>query len=201
MLQLKINIAIFASGSGTNAENLVHYFRNRTTAGISLIVCNKPDAFVLERAAKLGVESLVVNRTDWNSPEKLIYELQKRKIDLIVLAGFLWLIPAELIDAFPRRIINIHPALLPKYGGKGMYGDRVHESVKEKRDTETGITIHYIDNKYDTGDIIFQKSVSIDPVAESGSTIAAKVHELEYKWYPQIIAQVAEMIQKNKSAL
>ncbi len=189
---MKINIAIFASGSGTNAENLVKYFRNHQIATISLIVCNKPDAFVLERAANLGVESLMVNRTDWNTPEKLIYELHKRNIDLIVLAGFLWLIPIQLIEAFPRRIINIHPALLPKYGGKGMYGEKVHESVKVNRETETGITIHYVDNKYDTGDIIFQESVKINPYLVSASFIAEKVHELEYRWYPIIVEQVVK---------
>jgi len=194
---LKINIAVFASGSGTNAENLVLYFRTNPLAEVSLIVCNKPDAFVLTRAENLGVESLLINRTDWEHPENLVQELLKRKIDLIVLAGFLWLVPSELIEAFPRRIINIHPALLPKYGGKGMYGDKVHESVKKNSETETGITIHYVDNKYDTGDIIFQESVKINPILESADEIAHKVHELEYKWYPEIVARVAGEIQKK----
>jgi len=194
---LKINIAVFASGSGTNAENLVLYFRTNPLAEVSLIVCNKPDAFVLTRAENLGVESLLINRTDWEHPENLVQELLKRKIDLIVLAGFLWLIPPALIEAFPRRIINIHPALLPKYGGKGMYGDKVHESVKINSETETGITIHYVDNKYDTGDIIFQESVKINPILESADEIAHKVHELEYKWYPEIVARVAGEIQKK----
>ncbi len=194
---MKINIAVFASGSGTNAENLVLYFRTNPLAEVSLIVCNKPDAFVLTRAENLGVESLLINRTDWEHPENLVQELLKRKIDLIVLAGFLWLVPSELIEAFPRRIINIHPALLPKYGGKGMYGDKVHESVKKNSETETGITIHYVDNKYDTGDIIFQESVKINPILESADEIAHKVHELEYKWYPEIVARVAGEIQKK----
>ena len=194
---MKINIAVFASGSGTNAENLVRYFKTNPLAEVSLIVCNKPDAYVLTRAENLGVESLLVDRTNWNHPEKLVHELSKRKIDLIVLAGFLWLVPPALIEAFPRRIINIHPALLPKYGGKGMYGDKVHESVKKNSETETGITIHYVDNKYDTGDIIFQESVKISPFLESADEIAQKVHKLEYKWYPEIVARVVKEIHKK----
>jgi phosphoribosylglycinamide formyltransferase-1 len=195
---LKVNIAVFASGSGTNAENLVRYFRANPVARVQLIVSNKTDAYVLKRAENLGIESIVIDRKDWQSPEKLVNELQKRKIDLIVLAGFLWLVPAGLIDAFPGRIMNIHPALLPKYGGKGMYGEKVHEAVRKNRETETGITIHFVDKQYDTGSIVFQKSVHINPYLFSSGFIAKKVHELEYEWYPKIVEQVAEGILKEK---
>ena len=191
---MKINIAVFASGSGTNAENLVRYFSASTIATVRVIVANKPDAYVLKRAENLGIEALVINRQDWQSPESLIHELQKRKIDMIVLAGFLWLVPWQLIDAFPNRIINIHPALLPKYGGKGMYGDKVHEEVKKNRETETGITIHYVDKQYDTGSVIFQESVKIDTDLFSPANIANMVHALEYEWYPKIVERVAEKI-------
>ena len=194
---MKVKIAIFASGSGTNAENLVKYLRAESMVEVNIIVCNKPDAYVLKRADNLGVESLVVDKNNWSHPDKLVHELLKRKIDLIVLAGFLWLIPNELIEAFPGRIINIHPALLPKYGGKGMYGDKVHEAVLKNGETETGITIHYVDNKYDTGKIIFQKSVKINPLVESAADIANKVHQLEYKWYPEIVAGLAREILKK----
>jgi len=195
---VKVNIAVFASGSGTNTENLVRYFRANPVAGVRLIVSNRVDAYVLQRAKNLNVESIVIQRPDWQSPDKLVNELLKRKIDLIVLAGFLWLIPEKLVEAFPGRIINIHPALLPGYGGKGMYGDKVHESVRRNRETTTGITIHFVDNKYDTGQIIFQKSIEINPWLQSVSFIAKKVHELEYKWYPKIVEQVAKDILKSR---
>ena len=195
---MKVNIAVFASGSGTNAENLIRYFRANPVARVRLIVCNKPDAYVLQRAESLRVETLVIDRKNWQQPDKLVRELQKRRIELIVLAGFLWLVPEKLIDAFPGRIINIHPALLPKYGGKGMYGDKVHESVKRNRETETGITIHFVDKQYDTGSIISQKKVEINPWLFSAGYIAKKVHELEYEWYPKIVEQVAEGIGKEK---
>ena len=167
-------------------------------ASVCLIVSNKPDAYVLKRAKNLGVESLVIDKKNWQSPDKLIHELQKRNIDLIVLAGFLWLVPEQLIDAFPARIINIHPALLPKYGGKGMYGDKVHEAVKNNKEIETGITIHYVDKQYDTGSIISQKRVKINSALLSKDQIAEKVHELEYEWYPKIVEEVAEEILKKK---
>lgn len=191
---MKVNIAIFASGSGTNAENLVRYFRASPVARVRLIVSNRPDAYVLQRAKNLNVESVVINRAQWQSPEKLVHELKKRKIDLVVLAGFLWLVPEKLIGAFPGRIINIHPALLPKYGGKGMYGNKVHESVKRNRETTTGITIHFVDKQYDTGSIVFQKTVEINPWLFSAGFIAKKVHELEYEWYPKVVEGVAEKI-------
>lgn len=176
----------------------MRYFSANPIASVKIIVANKPDAYVLKRAEKLEVEALIINRQDWESPVNLIQELKDRKIDLIVLAGFLWLVPGQLIDAFPNRIINIHPALLPKYGGKGMYGDKVHEEVKKNKETETGITIHYVDKQYDTGSIIFQENVKIDPDLFSPLDIANLVHELEYEWYPKIVARVAERILKEK---
>jgi phosphoribosylglycinamide formyltransferase-1 len=195
---VKVNIAVFASGSGTNAENLIRYFRANPVARVRFIVSNKPDAFVLQRAKEHNVESIVIHREDWKSPTKLVHELQERRIDLIVLAGFLWLVPEKLVHAYPGRIINIHPALLPKYGGKGMYGEKVHESVKHNRETETGITIHFVDKQYDTGSIIFQKGVEINPYLFSAGFIAKKVHELEYEWYPKVVEEVAKEISKNR---
>jgi phosphoribosylglycinamide formyltransferase-1 len=188
---LKINIAVFASGSGSNAENLIRYFKDNTRARVTLVVSNKDGALVLERASNLGVESILINREQWASPEGLINELKKRDINLIVLAGFLWLVPKAMVDAYPHRIINIHPALLPKYGGKGMYGDKVHQAVKQNRETETGITVHYVNNNYDEGAIIFQKSTGIDPENHTVEEIAHKVHQLEYEWYPVVVEQVA----------
>ena len=191
---MKIRIAIFASGSGTNAENLVRYFTNHPLAEVTLVVCNKEGAFVLQRASKLGIESLLIGKDQWNDPEILIHDLKTREIGLIVLAGFLWLIPEKLIDAYPDRIINIHPALLPKYGGKGMYGDKVHETVKQNKETETGITIHYVNKFYDEGGIIIQKSTGIDPENHSVEEIAKKVHSLEYEWYPRVVENVVKNI-------
>lgn len=183
------SIAIFASGNGSNAENIVRYFRERNTARVDLIVCNNANAFVLDRAANLGIKSELVKRGDFNQAHKLVDLLKEKSIDFIVLAGFLWLIPVDLISAFPQKIINIHPALLPKYGGKGMYGDHVHQAVSDAREIESGISIHFVNQAYDEGDIIFQKSVNIK-AGESPDEIAEKVHALEYEYYPQIIEQV-----------
>ena len=182
-------IVIFASGNGSNAENIVHYFRKQKTASVDLIVSNHSNASVLERAAKLGIDSHIISREDFKHPENLIELFQKKRIDFIVLAGFLWLIPKELISAYPQKIINIHPALLPKYGGKGMYGDFVHQAVSVSGDTESGISIHYVNNAYDEGNIIFQKTVEIE-VGENPESIAEKVHALEYAYFPQIIEEV-----------
>ncbi|MCD6091909.1 MAG: phosphoribosylglycinamide formyltransferase [Bacteroidales bacterium] len=182
-------IAIFASGNGSNAENIVHYFEKQKTATVDLIVSNNPNAFVLERAAKLGIESHIISRADFKQAENLLELLKNKKIDFIVLAGFLWLIPSELIISYPNRILNIHPALLPKYGGKGMYGDFVHQAVSISGDTKSGITIHFVNKAYDEGDIIFQKSVEIE-AGEDSDKIAEKVHALEYEYFPVIIEKV-----------
>jgi phosphoribosylglycinamide formyltransferase-1 len=149
---------------------------------------------VLERAKRLGLESMTFTRTEFNDGKKIMEYLAKHDIDMIVLAGFLWLVPQYLIDAYPGRIVNIHPALLPKFGGKGMYGMHVHEAVKQSGETETGITIHLIDGNYDKGCTVFQAKVSIDP-SDSPDDIANKVHALEYKYYPEVIEEIAKGIQ------
>jgi len=177
-------ISIFASGSGSNAENLVRYFMYHADIVVDSIVSNVADAYVLERAKKLDVETFVFSRKDFRAGEKVLQLMEERKVDLIVLAGFLQLIPEVLVKRFP--LINIHPALLPKHGGKGMYGMRVHQAVKESGDKESGITIHLIDEKYDEGEILFQKTC---PVLDDDSPedIANKVHQLEYEFFPKVV--------------
>ena len=183
------NIAIFASGSGSNAENIANYFANSEYAQVSLIVANNPQAFVLERAKRLNVEAITITKNEFMACDTLIEELAKRDIDFIVLAGFLLLVPQKLIDAYPGRIVNIHPALLPKHGGKGMYGDRVHESVVAAGDTESGITIHLIDGDYDKGTTFFQATCPVLPT-DTPHDVAEKVHALEYKHFPRVIEEI-----------
>lgn len=184
-----INIALFASGSGTNVENIYNYFLNKTNVKISCVLCNKPDSYVLERASKLGLETMVFDRKDFQNSEYFLNYLASKSVSLVVLAGFLWLIPKFMIDKYPNRIINIHPSLLPKYGGKGMYGMAVHNAVFINKEKETGITIHYVNNNYDEGQIIFQKSVAITDF-DTPNSIAEKVHNLEYKYYPLVIEKI-----------
>jgi phosphoribosylglycinamide formyltransferase-1 len=179
------NIAILASGSGTNAEEIMKYFQNSSKGKVVLVASNKKEAFVLERAKKFQVPSYTFNKASLESGE-LVQKLKDDKVDVVVLAGFLLKIPDNLIQAFPDSIVNIHPALLPKYGGKGMYGSKVHEAVKEAGDKETGITIHLVNENYDEGKIIFQAGVSISP-EDSPETIAQKVHKLEHKYFPNVI--------------
>ena len=187
--QLMTRIAIFASGSGSNAENIFNYFKANNSVEIALILTNNPKAFVIERAKRLMVPSRVFTKQEFKESAVIVDELKREGIDLVVLAGFLWLIPSSLIQAFPNRIVNIHPALLPKFGGKGMYGDKVHEAVKEAGETETGISIHYVNEKYDEGKIIYQAKTPV--VAEdTADEIAAKVHALEYKHFPEVIASI-----------
>jgi len=178
-------IAILASGSGTNAENIIQYFADSPKAKVALVASNRKDAYVLERAKNHNVPNFSFSKSDLEEG-KLAHQLEEMQIDLIVLAGFLLKIPDALIKAFPDRIINIHPALLPKYGGKGMYGSRVHEAVKSKGDVLTGITIHYVNEIYDEGRIIFQESVEIDQ-RDTAETIAGKVQLLEHKYFPKVI--------------
>lgn len=182
----KTKLVLFASGNGSNAENIVRYFRKQETAEVALILTNNPKAFVIQRAASLGVDCKVITRDDFKQAGSLITDLRKKQIDFIVLAGFLWLIPEALIKAFPNKILNIHPALLPKYGGKGMYGNFVHQAVSDARETQTGISIHYVNAAYDEGDILFQKTVTIK-AGEDPEHIAEKVHKLEYDYYPKVI--------------
>jgi phosphoribosylglycinamide formyltransferase-1 len=183
------NIAIFASGSGSNAENIITYFSNKKSAKVKLVLSNKRDAFVLERAAKFNVDSFFFDYAEFYRTGKVIDRLKSYNIDFIVLAGFLLLVPDNILNLYQNRIINIHPALLPLYGGRGMYGDRVHRQVIENGDRESGITIHHVNENYDAGDIIFQARCRVDP-SDTPETLAAKVHELEYLHYPRVIEEM-----------
>jgi phosphoribosylglycinamide formyltransferase 1 len=180
-------IALFASGSGTNAQNIIEYFSENESVVIDSLWTNNPDAYALERAKKFGIRTFVFSREEFRKTNKVVEELQKRKVNLIVLAGFLWLIPANLIQNF--RIINIHPALLPKYGGKGMYGMKVHEAVVENKDSESGISIHFVNEKYDEGEIIFQAKCAVSP-NDLPEDVANNVHQLEYKYFPEVIEKI-----------
>jgi phosphoribosylglycinamide formyltransferase-1 len=184
-----VNLAIFASGSGSNAENIATYFASSREIKVSYILSNKSDAFVLERAMKLHIPTLVFNRQEFYQTNHVLQFLKKESIDWIILAGFLWLIPEYLIDAYPNRIINIHPALLPGYGGKGMYGEKVHQAVIENGDRESGISIHYVNKEYDKGNIIFQARCVVDS-SDTPQTLAAKVHKLEYDHFPEVIEKL-----------
>jgi phosphoribosylglycinamide formyltransferase-1 len=180
------NIAIFASGSGTNAENIIKYFSTRNTAQVSLVLSNKRQALVLKRAEALNIRTLFFEHKEFYITGKVLRYLILYKIDFIVLAGFLWLVPENIIEHFQGRIINIHPALLPSHGGKGMYGDVVHKAVLQNKDTESGITVHYVNKQYDKGDIIFQTRCKVEK-SETSDSLATKVHALEYLHYPKII--------------
>ena len=184
-----INIAIFVSGSGTNCENLIKYFADSERVNCALVVSNKPDAYALVRAEKLGVPTAVAPKPELNDPQVMMPLLQKYNIQFIVLAGFLPLVPNFLVDAFPRKIINIHPALLPKYGGKGMWGHHVHEAVKAAGETETGMTVHYVTPVCDSGEIIAQYRVALSP-EDTVDDIAEKEHLLEMEHFPRIVEQV-----------
>lgn len=182
-------IAILASGSGSNAENIANYFNGSDYAQVSFIIANNPNAYVLERAKRLGIESAVVTKSEFMEADGIIAMLEERGIDFIVLAGFLLLVPQKLIEAYPGRIVNIHPALLPKHGGKGMYGDNVHKAVVECGDTESGITIHLIDEHYDKGTTFFQAKCPVYPT-DTYEDVAAKVHALEYEHFPRVIEEI-----------
>jgi phosphoribosylglycinamide formyltransferase-1 len=180
------NIAIFASGSGTNAGNIIKYFSTRNIAKVTLVLTNKREAYVLQRAAALNVKSIFFDRNEFYAEGKVLDYLQQNKIDLVVLAGFLWLVPDDILIEYEDRIINIHPALLPKYGGKGMYGERVHREVIANHEKESGISIHYVSRNYDEGAIIFQARCSVD-ASDTPESLASKVHALEYEHYPKVI--------------
>lgn len=184
-----IQIAILASGSGSNAENIARHFASSQIAKVAIILTNNPTAGVIDRAERLGIECVVFGRDDFSGSEpRVIRMLEDRGVDYIVLAGFLWLVPPPLIERYAGRIINIHPALLPKYGGKGMYGDRVHHAVVEAGETASGITIHHVNGQYDSGDIIAQHTIPVLPT-DTPDDVAAKVHELEYKHFPAVIEE------------
>ena len=181
------NIAVFASGSGTNAQNIIEYFADSQSVKVSCLLSNNPHAFALARAERAGIETKVFTREELNQSLEISKYLMQKNINLIVLAGFLWLVPRNLIDQF--TIINIHPALLPKYGGKNMYGRHVHEAVLNNREEFSGITIHYVNEEYDDGAIIFQARCRVEP-SDTPDTLAARIHLLEYEHYPRVIEQV-----------
>ena len=190
-MKKKVNIAIFVSGSGTNCENLIRYFRDSKLVNCALVVSNKADAYALVRAQNLGVETAIAPKAQLNDAEFMMPLLRSHAIDFIVLAGFLPLIPDYLIDAYPRRIVNIHPALLPKYGGKGMWGHHVHEAVKAAGETETGMTVHWVTPVCDAGEIIAQFRVPLSP-DDTVDDIAEKEHQLEMAHFPQVVEQIIE---------
>ena len=187
----RVNIAIFVSGGGTNCENLIHYFSGSAKVNCALVVSNKADAYALVRAERNGVPSRVVSREQLKDSSVVMPILQEFSIDFIVLAGFLPLVPDYLLDAYPRRIINIHPALLPKYGGKGMWGHHVHEAVKAAGETETGMTVHWVTPVCDSGEIIAQFSTPLLPT-DTADDIAEKEHQLEMQHFPHVVEQVIE---------
>lgn len=181
-----IRLAIFASGSGSNAENIYHYFSGNDKVEIALILSDKSQAFVHQRAIKMGVVSKTLQAAVFKESDEVLSLLNEYRIDFIVLAGFLLLIPAKLVQAFPNKIVNIHPALLPKFGGKGMYGDRVHKAVVDAGEKQTGITIHYVNENYDEGQVVFQATCPVEST-DTSEEVANKVHALEYKHFPKVI--------------
>lgn len=185
----KVNFAIFVSGGGTNCENIIRYFQDSERFRPVLVVSNKADAFALVRAERLGVPTAVVTRQQLADSEQVVPLLRQHGVGFVVLAGFLPLVPDYLIDAFPRRIVNLHPALLPKFGGKGMWGHHVHEAVKAAGERETGMTVHYVTPVCDGGDIIAQFHVALSP-DDSADDIAGKEHELEMAYFPMVLEQV-----------
>lgn len=190
-------MAIFASGAGSNAQKIIEYFKLRPDIGkVELVVCNKPGAGVLDIAKQYNIETMLIDKEKFFNSGTYIKVLEQKDIKFIILAGFLWKVPVSLIQAFPNHIVNIHPALLPKYGGKGMYGNYVHEAVIAAGEKESGITIHYVDELYDHGNIIFQETCSIAP-GENAATLAQKIHLLEHEHYPVVIEGVLKL--QNRS--
>lgn len=191
---MKKRIAIFASGGGSNAKKIAEYFKNHPTIEVALVVSNKADAGVLAIAKSMGIDTYVIpSKKEFTETESLLQELYINQIDFVVLAGFLWLIPEYLVDAYPGRIVNIHPALLPKYGGKGMHGMNVHEAVVAAGEKESGITIHLVDKVYDNGEHLFQAAVPIEPT-DTPSVVQQKVLELEHANFAQVIEKVVNKL-------
>lgn len=184
-------IAILASGSGTNAENIIRYFDRKGSARVELVLSNRQHAFVLERAKGLGVPCAWFGKSDWENGEAVLAALREHDIDFVVLAGFLARVPDNVLHAYPNRMINIHPSLLPKFGGKGMYGDRVHEAVIAAGERESGITIHYTNERYDEGAVICQVTCPVLP-DDTPDSLAQRIHRLEYEHYPQVIERLLE---------
>lgn len=183
------HIAIFASGTGTNAQKIIDYFRDHSSISVSLIVCNKPGAGVLAIAEKEGISSLIIEKEQFFKSNAYVTELKNKNISFIVLAGFLWKIPFALIEAYPKKIINIHPALLPRFGGKGMYGQKVHQAVLDAKEKQSGISIHYVDEVFDNGEIIFQSVCPIE-ANDTAEMLAERIHLLEHANYPRVIEEV-----------
>ena len=184
-------IVIFASGAGTNAENIIKYFQKSDTAKVVAVFSNNRSAKVLKKAHDLNVKALHFDREAFFESNEVLNVLKDLKPDLIILAGFLWLFPENILKKFPDRIINLHPALLPKFGGKGMYGDAVHKAVLEKKEQETGITIHYVNSKYDEGKIIFQARIPVEE-NDTATTLVNRIHELEYRHFPEVIEKILQ---------
>lgn len=182
-------LAIFASGSGTNALNIIDHFSTSKTAKVTGVFVNNPEAYVIKRVAGTGVDVVIFDRADFYTSEKVLRLLEEAKTDLIVLAGFLWLVPSDIISAYRGSIINIHPALLPDFGGKGMFGDRVHRAVIESGRRKSGITIHWVNEHYDSGDIICQKECEV-LVNDTPESLAARIHQLEYRFFPVAIENI-----------
>lgn len=181
-----VRLAILGSGNGTNAQQISEYFAGRTDVEVACIIYNKKDAYIAQRAKNLGIESHYFGRTDFFQNGNVLKYLAEKKVDWVILAGFLWLVPEDMLAAYPNRIINIHPALLPKYGGKGMYGHHVHEAVVAAGEHESGITIHIVDQHYDHGTTLFQARCTVTP-DDTPDTLAAKIHLLEKEHFPRVI--------------
>jgi phosphoribosylglycinamide formyltransferase-1 len=192
---MKKRIAIFASGSGSNAQKIMEYFKRNAEAEVVLILTNNPQAFVLQRADNFEVPSHVFTRHEFFETDDVIRLLKNLQVDLIVLAGFLWLVPASLLKAFPNKIINLHPALLPKYGGKGMYGDHVHRAILDAGEEESGITIHFVNEQFDEGEVIHQSKFKIEP-GDNLEMIKFKGQQLEHLHFPKV---VEALLKKMKS--
>lgn len=188
---MRKNIAVLASGSGTNAENIIRFFQEKSSACVALVLTNRQNAFVLERARGLGMPCLYFPKSDWESGETILSVLREHKIDFVVLAGFLARVPDHILHAYSNKMINIHPSLLPKFGGKGMYGDRVHEAVIAAGEKESGITIHYTNEHYDEGAIICQVKCPVLP-EDTPEALAQRIHVLEYETYPKVIEKLIE---------
>ena len=194
-MDFKKRIAIFASGSGSNAQKIMEHFKRHPDAEVVIVLTNNPDAFVLQRADNFEIPTHIFNKNEFYQSEQVVNLLKNLQVDIIVLAGFLWLIPANLLKAFPNKIINIHPALLPKYGGKGMYGDHVHKSILQNKEEESGVTIHFVNEHFDEGEIIHQSRFKIEK-SDDLEMIKFKGQQLEHLHYPKVIEH---LLKKMKS--
>lgn len=195
---MKKRIAIFASGSGSNAQKIMEYFKKHADVEVSIILTNNPDAYVLQRADNFEIPTHIFDRQEFYETDEIVDLLKNLRIDIIVLAGFLWLIPQNLLQSFPNKIINIHPALLPNYAGKGMYGDKIHNQILANGDEESGITIHYVNEHFDEGEIIYQSRFKIEK-GDDLEMIKFKGQQLEHQYYPKIIEQLLKKMKSSKT--